>query len=206
MSCQHLGTALVDRARGVLEDAAMAADLDRHMEACAACREAFARQVALTRGLRELAESVGAAEGSPDVAERLTAAFRAHRQVGRKAGWAVRRRALAAAAAVTLVAAAAWFVGGPIGSGGRAPETAAIAPSSPSGGASLEGFIAVPAAAGLPAFESGQIVRIDLPVASLPAYGVEVIPDARAEEVAADVLIGQDGQPRAIRLVAGDES
>jgi hypothetical protein len=66
---------------------------------------------------------------------------------------------------------------------------------------SLEGFVALPAAAGLPALESGRIIRIDLPVASLPAYGVEVIPDAQRPEVEADLLVGQDGQPRAIRLV-----
>ncbi len=66
---------------------------------------------------------------------------------------------------------------------------------------SLEGFVALPAAAGLPTLESGRIIRIDLPVASLPAYGVEVIPDAQRPEVEADLLVGQDGQPRAIRLV-----
>ena len=69
----------------------------------------------------------------------------------------------------------------------------------------MEGFIVLPAAVGLPAFESGQIVRIDVPVASLPAYGVPLIPDAATREIEADVLIGQDGQPRAIRLVSGDE-
>ena len=67
--------------------------------------------------------------------------------------------------------------------------------------ASMEGFIALPAAAGLPDLESGRIIRIDLPVASLPAYGVEVIPDLRRSDVEADLLVGQDGQPRAIRLV-----
>jgi hypothetical protein len=66
---------------------------------------------------------------------------------------------------------------------------------------SMEGFVALPTAAGLPALESGRIIRIDLPVASLPAYGVEVIPDAQRPEVEADLLVGQDGQPRAIRLV-----
>ena len=67
--------------------------------------------------------------------------------------------------------------------------------------ATMEGFVALPAAAGLPDFESGRIIRIDLPVASLPAYGVEVIPDLRRSDVEADLLVGQDGQPRAIRLV-----
>ena len=64
------------------------------------------------------------------------------------------------------------------------------------------GFVALPGTAGLPQFESGTIVRIELPVASLPAYGVDISPAADDQPVEADVLVGQDGQPRAIRLVA----
>ena len=63
------------------------------------------------------------------------------------------------------------------------------------------GFVALPGAANLPQFESGTIVRVELPVASLPAYGVDISPAANDQPVEADVLVGQDGQPRAIRLV-----
>jgi hypothetical protein len=63
------------------------------------------------------------------------------------------------------------------------------------------GFVALPGTAELPQFESGTIVRIELPVASLPAYGVDISPAANDQPVEADVLVGQDGQPRAIRLV-----
>ena len=63
------------------------------------------------------------------------------------------------------------------------------------------GFVALPGTAGLPEFESGTIVRVELPIASLPAYGVDISPAANDQPVEADVLVGQDGQPRAIRLV-----
>jgi len=63
------------------------------------------------------------------------------------------------------------------------------------------GFVALPGAANLPQFESGTIVRVELAVASLPAYGVDISPAANDQPVEADVLVGQDGQPRAIRLV-----
>lgn len=63
------------------------------------------------------------------------------------------------------------------------------------------GFVALPGTAGLPQFESGTIVRIELPVASLPAYGIDISPAADDQPVEADVLVGQDGEPRAIRLV-----
>jgi hypothetical protein len=68
-------------------------------------------------------------------------------------------------------------------------------------GLRIEDFVALPGAVGLPTFESGRIVRVDLPVSSLPAYGMELVPDAAHTEVQADVLVGQDGQARAIRLV-----
>jgi hypothetical protein len=64
-----------------------------------------------------------------------------------------------------------------------------------------EGFVALPSAAGLPAFESGEIVRVEVPVTSLPTYGIDITPDARGPAVEADFLVGQDGQARAIRLV-----
>jgi hypothetical protein len=63
------------------------------------------------------------------------------------------------------------------------------------------GFVPLPGAAGLPPFESGTIERVELTLASLPAYGVAIAPDAVGNPVAADILVGQDGQARAIRLV-----
>lgn len=62
-------------------------------------------------------------------------------------------------------------------------------------------FVELPAAARLPRFESGVIVRVELDVTSLPAYGFPIMPDSTRRPVEADVLVGQDGQPRAIRLV-----
>ena len=75
---------------------------------------------------------------------------------------------------------------------GRHAASRAVRPS---------GFVALPGTAELPQFESGTIVRVELPVASLPAYGVDISPAANDRPVEADVLVGQDGQPRAIRLV-----
>ena len=64
-----------------------------------------------------------------------------------------------------------------------------------------QGFVAVPAAAELPQFESGVIVRMSLPIAALPSYGVDISPASSDQPVEADVLVGQDGRARAIRLV-----
>jgi hypothetical protein len=68
------------------------------------------------------------------------------------------------------------------------------------------GFVALPGAAGLPDFESGEIVRMEIPLTSLPTYGIEILPDAQGSPVEADLLVGQDGQARAIRLVGPGKS
>lgn len=65
----------------------------------------------------------------------------------------------------------------------------------------VEEFIPVPGAVALPDLESGRIVRVELPVAALPAYGLEILPNAAHSEISADLLVGQDGHTRAIRLV-----
>jgi hypothetical protein len=64
-------------------------------------------------------------------------------------------------------------------------------------------FVIVPGALGLPRMESGTLVRMDVPVALLPSLGVTPPPVAgNAATVRADVIVAQDGLPRAVRLVA----
>lgn len=62
------------------------------------------------------------------------------------------------------------------------------------------GFVSLPGTASLPPFESGAIVRIALPVAALPAYGLQIGPDFESERIDVDLLVAQDGIPRAIRF------
>lgn len=83
-----------------------------------------------------------------------------------------------------------------------ATRTPAASPAQPTAGPSPNDFVFFPSAAGLPTFESGRIVRISVPLTSLPAYGIDLVPDAATNDVEADFLIGQDGIPRAIRLAS----
>ena len=69
-------------------------------------------------------------------------------------------------------------------------------------------FVIVPGAADLPRMESGTLVRMDLPLSMLPSLGVMPSADlqvrlgkSRAMAVTADVIVAQDGLPRAVRLV-----
>jgi hypothetical protein len=66
-------------------------------------------------------------------------------------------------------------------------------------------FVSLPGAAGLPELESGSVVRIAVPVGALPEYGLDIVQGGSKTTVDADVLVGQDGLARAIRLVAADE-
>lgn len=100
---------------------------------------------------------------------------------------------LAAAAAVLIAIALPW------GASGR---RAAVPPSSPSRDvqAGVSEFLVVPGAANLPSMESGSLVRVDLPVSVLPSLGVTP-PAGGAATVKADLVVGQDGLTRAVRLV-----
>ena len=67
-------------------------------------------------------------------------------------------------------------------------------------------FVRIPSAIGLPELESGTVLRMELPLTALPEYGLEIAPDAMQTSVEADILVGQDGQPRAIRLIGRPEA
>jgi len=61
-------------------------------------------------------------------------------------------------------------------------------------------FYPLPEAEALPAVENAMVVRVQLPVASLQLMGVPVNADGEVS-VQADLLLGQDGLARGVRLV-----
>ena len=65
-------------------------------------------------------------------------------------------------------------------------------------------FVSLPTAVGLPWLETGRIVRIEVSTSMLPSLGFDISPDTPQALIAADVLVGQDGQPRAIRFLSSD--
>jgi hypothetical protein len=62
-------------------------------------------------------------------------------------------------------------------------------------------FVMVPGAATLPAMESGSLVRMDVPVSMLPSLGLTPPQANSTASVRADLVVAQDGLPRAARLV-----
>lgn len=204
MRCQRYRESIIACARGAGEpreiDEALA-----HVETCATCRQTLEEQQALTAALRALAESDRAEAPSDALEPRLMSAFEAQRSATSAPAsprlglpellrwrplWPVAAGLVAAAGAIVWLA-----VAGPR----TKPDVASEA--APSGIVELAGFQPVPLAVALPDFDSGAIVRTELAVNALPVYGVRIPPDAAGEAVTVDLLVGQDGHPRAIRLV-----
>lgn len=52
-----------------------------------------------------------------------------------------------------------------------------------------------------PPFDRGEILRVQLPASALQAVGLPVADDRRADQIQADVLVGEEGLPRAIRFI-----
>jgi hypothetical protein len=98
----------------------------------------------------------------------------------------------AAAAALILVTVSLnWLVV-------RRPPVADVVASEPA--ADLAGFVAWPGASAWPPFESGSMIRVELPVSILPTLGLSA-PSSVSGFVPADIVVGQDGLARAVRLV-----
>ena len=61
-------------------------------------------------------------------------------------------------------------------------------------------FVPWPGAIELPPLDSGELLRVELPISMLPSLGLRP-PVSRRQVVSADLLVGQDGLTRAVRLV-----
>lgn len=96
----------------------------------------------------------------------------------------------AVAAAVVLVASITWRP--------AVVEPPNVAPTQE------QPFVAIPYVAPLAPYERAEVVRMQLPVSALLAAGLAVGMVDPGAQVMADVLVGQDGRARALRLVEGN--
>lgn len=141
------------------------------------------QQRALAAGLKALADGTRDRSASTAVEDAVM------REMRRRAPHRDHLRWLPIAAALVMaVGSALWTAR----TGAPSPSGRIITPA---------GFVTLPSAYGLPAMESASIVRISVPVSALPGYGLPIAPDAINDSIEAELLIAQDGQPRAIRLV-----
>lgn len=136
----------------------------------------------LVEDLRAIAAD-GQLEAPKHVEERVVARFRLHRRRRNLMRWTP-----IAGAAVVALAIGLSFSHAPKGNTPLAEEE---------GDAS---FYPLPEAEALPMVENAMVVRVQLPVSSLRLMGVPVSEEEPDSSVQAELLLGQDGLARGVRL------
>jgi hypothetical protein len=230
MTCNQVKPDVIDLARGASVDSARAAEVSRHVSICPTCAALCDKERALSAGLRRLAGTAVVPPPNVASERWLLAKFDAKNSANHTPGWRWMWPALSAAAIIcfavgiwTLTRSTSNRPPETIPMASVAPEPALAKspsderiPSQPREGAGTlrrrtpgirrqlsanapTDFVPWPGAAARPPFESGELVRIDLPASVLPSLGLwsPAAPDA---VVQADVVIGQDGYARAVRL------
>jgi hypothetical protein len=168
--------------------------------------------------LRALAEADASAEAPPEIEVRLRKQFRSRK---RKHVW--RRSAMWAISAAAVIALFVVFAGrkpavGPVNSVVSPP--AVTVPQSAE--RSISHTVVSPPRRAIavrprqrqeivtdffplmdpaPPFERGQLLRVELPASAMQMVGLPVHEERLADRVEADVLLGEEGLPRAIRFV-----
>jgi len=196
MECQKWAAAVIDSARaGRPPGTALRAHLDR----CPGCSERWSGERILTREMQILADRVANIRAPGRVREAVEREFERNRRAAR-ARWTA--FALAAAAAMVMVAAlgSVWWKS--VTSSEARHATAQWADAGSGFGA---GFVAVPGALPLADGEFVRVERTELEPAALARMGLS-LPDPDDDLVVADVAVGEDGMPRAVRLEADPEA
>lgn len=153
---------------------------------------------------RELLENLRALaadgpQGAPDRVEwRLRAEFRSRNRHRRARRWGSIAGLVAMAAGLAVFA---WVREAPRAKRVTAVTTVAAASSAADPAEDSDAnFYPLPEAEGLPAAESAVVVQVQLPASSLRLMGVPVDEESDGA-VQAELLLGQDGLARGVRLV-----
>ncbi len=188
-------------------------------------KEDYAKDDQMLQALGALAENDREREAPLEVEARLVRAYRARR----RGGW--RWRVIAAAAAALAIAAALWWTDRkPQLAVSAVPQVlqtpdavqpARVAAAMPNvtrvhrkiarkvaAATKLESREVVtdffPLMNPEPSFERGQMLRVQLPASAMLSVGLPVREEHLGDLVQADVLVGEEGMPRAIRFVRFD--
>jgi hypothetical protein len=226
MNCTGFDRIVVEMARGGLTDAAAAS----HANTCARCGRRLANERRLSRVVAAVLEEDSQRVAPAAVEQNLLAEFR-KRHAGSKRAWWARAGVEAVAAALIVAAAVSFrrapeqktvqikspetHVAAPVApvvrevSKPRVRTLRASRRKAPPRKAPSAPVIAqrevmtefIPIVYDSEPIERGQIVRIRLPSAALTMFGIPMNEEHAEEAIRADVLLGEDGQARAVRFV-----
>jgi hypothetical protein len=213
MNCGDFEGALIELARNGPESASVAA----HLESCGACRATLRSQRRLNAATGILAAEAAQFSAPPRLESALLAEFelaigyRRRRFVYGVLGGAVAAslgvvwwlaHPPAPKVSITAVATAVPQSVQPVPAVMESPPRkrskrvvrAATEPEQP--------FIAIPYTLPLEPWERTEVVRMEMPVAALIAAGLPMGMMDPAARARTDVLVGQDGRARAVRLIS----
>jgi hypothetical protein len=227
MTCREFAEVVHDFVRMDLLDVNEREAVLEHAAQCDACSQRLAEAVALAEASQMAGESVAEDLAPARVEAVLLAAFREHH---RRVSWRRTFEWVGVGAAAAVLLAFLWItVGGskeqatpvqkkePI-SQPNFPVDARVSPdqkpesvirSVPAGRAHAGGsqayaasdFVPVPFAGAVTADDPGMIVRVQLTRASLAQLGYPLAETPGEELISADVLVGEDGWPRGVKLI-----
>ena len=227
MTCREFDEAVHGFVRMELLDVNMREAALEHTGHCGACAERMADAMALAEASESAGRQAREEQTPPAVEAALLAAFRNHH---RRACWrrTLEWASVGAAAAVLLVFL--WTVSGrsrgpssptprkditsqsgqpldakaPSGSKpdeGMTQGGAELSSASASESTAASDFVPVPFSGAINADDPGMIVRVQLTRASLAQLGYPVAETPDEDLIRADVLVGEDGWPRGVKLI-----
>ena len=150
----------------------------------------------LLEGLRALGAD-GPREAPEHIEEQLQLEFRRQNRRRRLMTW-IPAFSVAAAAGIALLLWIRSETPRPVPA--QALASAAMHAVAPAAEEEADDFYPLAEAEALPAVESAMVVRVQLPVSSLQLMGVPLGEERADSSVQAELLLGQDGLARGVRL------
>jgi hypothetical protein len=218
MTCGEFAELLPEAARnaGNIGDGRAFDRATAHAASCEACRQKLEAQRAVTSELHDLAMADSALAPSAGCEATLLAAYRMERRPIRDVrdtsrNWLILAAGAMAAAVLLFLGVALRITRDSLPFGGAGSKLATVETPAVTDDEAVAGdedateFVAFYPGAEFDPGDAGALVRVQVPASTLSAYGFTLpgaAPDAADDLMYnADLLVGVDGAPRAIRFV-----
>lgn len=182
-----------------------------HLAECPACAARQANERPLCDGLKLLAAEMRTEQAPARVEAGLVAAFRMTHARPKRRGFSIERWLkmpapvawAAAGCAAAALAFGVWITphAGPVAPAPAAHHSSTLQIELANNAETDDGFIPIPDAPQIDPNEDVNVVRMELPGTAMLAVGLDVTPDQLSGTVEAEVKLGADGLPRAVRFL-----